>query len=90
MANNNKKSELKNPKFNSYWIYGAIIIVFIALNVFGGGSWSQPKKTTQGEFETLLRDGDVKKVEIVNRKIAKVYLTPEAKDKEKHTKNSYI
>jgi len=87
MANNNKKSELKNPKFNSYWIYGAIIIVFIALNVFGGGSWSQPKKTTQGEFETLLRDGDVKKVEIVNRKIAKVYLTPEAKDKEKHTKN---
>jgi len=45
------------------------------------------KKTTQGEFETLLRDGDVEKVEIVNRKIAKVYLTPEAKDKEKHTKN---
>ena len=87
MANNNKKSELKNPKFNSYWIYGAIIIVFIALNVFGGGSWSQPKKTTQGEFETLLRDGDVEKVEIVNRKIAKVYLTTEAKDKEKHTKN---
>ena len=87
MANNNKKSELKKPKFNSYWIYGAIIIVFIALNVFGGGSWSQPKKTTQGEFETLLRDGDVEKVEIVNRKIAKVYLTPEAKDKEKHTKN---
>ena len=87
MANNNKKSELKNPKFNSYWIYGAIIIVFIALNVFGGGSWSQPKKTTQGEFETLLRDGDVEKVEIVNRKIAKVFLTPEAKDKEKHTKN---
>ena len=87
MANNNKKSELKNPKFNSYWIYGAIIIVFMALNVFGGGSWSQPKKTTQGEFETLLRDGDVEKVEIVNRKIAKVYLTPEAKDKEKHTKN---
>ena len=87
MANNNKKSELKKPKFNSYWIYGAIIIVFIVLNVFGGGSWSQPKKTTQGEFETLLRDGDVEKVEIVNRKIAKVYLTPEAKDKEKHTKN---
>ena len=87
MANNNKKSELKNPKFNSYWIYGAIILVFIVLNVFGGGSWSQPKKTTQGEFETLLRDGDVEKVEIVNRKIAKVYLTPEAKDKEKHTKN---
>jgi len=87
MANENKKPELKKPKFNSYWIYGAIIIVFIGLNVFGGGSWSQPQKTTQGEFETLLRDGDVEKVEIVNRKIAKVFLTQEAKDKEKHTKN---
>ncbi len=84
MANDNKKPELNKPKFNSYWIYAAIIIVFIGLNVFGGGSWSQPNKTTQGEFETFLRDGDVEKVEIVNRKVAKVYLTPEAKTKEKH------
>ncbi len=38
MANENKKPELKKSKFNSYWIYGAIIIVFIGLNVFGGGS----------------------------------------------------
>ncbi|MDA7549872.1 ATP-dependent zinc metalloprotease FtsH, partial [Flavobacteriaceae bacterium] len=41
-------------------------------------------KTTQGEFETFLRDGDVEKVEIVNRKIAKVYLNSEAKTKEIH------
>jgi cell division protease FtsH len=86
MANDNKKPDLKKPKFNSYWIYAAIIVVFLGLNIFGGGSWSQPNKTTQGEFETFLRDGDVEKVEIVNRKIAKVYLTPEAKTKEKHTK----
>jgi len=82
----NKKSELKKPKFNSYWIYAVVILVFLALNVFGGGSWSQPNKTTQGEFETFLRNGDVDKVEIVNRKIAKVYLTSEAKEKEVHSK----
>ena len=82
----NKKPEIKKPKFNSYWIYAAIILVFLALNVFGGGSWSQPNKTTQGEFESFLRNGDVDKVEIVNRKIAKVYLTPEAKEKEIHSK----
>ena len=82
----NKKPEINKPKFNSYWIYAAIILVFLALNIFGGGSWSQPNKTTQGEFETFLRNGDVDKVEIVNRKIAKVYLTPEAKEKEIHSK----
>jgi len=91
MANENKKSgtkksEDKKPKFNSYWIYAAVILVFLALNVFGGGSWSQPNKTTQGEFETFLKNGDVDKVEIVNRKIAKVYLTTEAKEKEIHSK----
>ena len=84
MAKNNKKPDLKKPKFNSYWIYAAIVVVFIGLNLFGGGSWSQPNKTTQGAFETFLRDGDVEKVEIINRKVAKVYLTSEAKTKEVH------
>jgi cell division protease FtsH len=84
MAKNSKKPDLKKPKFNSYWIYAAIIVIFIGLNLFGGGSWSQLNKTTQGEFETFLRDGDVEKVEIVNRKIAKVYLNSEAKTKEIH------
>ncbi|MCP4484582.1 MAG: ATP-dependent zinc metalloprotease FtsH [Flavobacteriaceae bacterium] len=84
MAKDSKKPDLKKPKFNSYWIYAAVIVVFIGLNLFGGGSWSQLNKTTQGEFETFLRDGDVEKVEIVNRKIAKVYLSQEAKTKEIH------
>ncbi|RZP17540.1 MAG: ATP-dependent metallopeptidase FtsH/Yme1/Tma family protein [Flavobacteriales bacterium] len=84
MAKNNKKPDIKKPKFNSYWIYAAIVVVFIGLNLFGGGSWSQPNKTTQGAFETFLRDGDVEKVEIINRKVAKVYLTAEAKTKEVH------
>ncbi|MDG1790883.1 MAG: ATP-dependent zinc metalloprotease FtsH, partial [Flavobacteriaceae bacterium] len=88
MAKDNKKPDLKKPKFNSYWIYAAIVVVFIGLNLFGGGSWSQPNKTTQGAFETFLRDGDVEKVEIVNRKVAKVYLTAEAKTKEKHLKKN--
>ena len=88
MAKDHKKPDLKKPKFNSYWIYAAIVVVFIGLNLFGGGSWSQPNKTTQGAFETFLRDGDVEKVEIINRKVAKVYLTSEAKTKEKHLKKN--
>jgi len=84
MANNNKKPELKKPKFNSYWIFAGIIILFFGIQLFGGGSWAQPAKTTQYDFEQYLRDGDVEKVEIINKKIAKVFLTDDAKSKEVH------
>jgi len=91
--NNNKRPEIKKPKFSAYWIYGAIFLIFISIQIFGSGSWSQPTKTTQSEFERFLRDGDVEKVELVNRKIAKVYLTSEAKAKTIHTnkeKNTFL
>ncbi len=86
MANDNKKPEIKKPKFNSYWIYGAIILVFLGIQLFGGGSWSQPKKITQTEFENYMQNGDVEKIDIVNRKNVKVFLTQEAKRKEVHSK----
>jgi len=83
--NKNKKPEIKKPKFSAYWIYGAIFIVFLGIQIFGGSNWSQPTKTTQAEFEQFLRDGDIEKVEVVNKKVAKVYLTQEAKEKSIHT-----
>jgi len=85
MANNNKKPEIKKPKFNQNWIFGAIILIFLGLMLSGGGSWSQPKKITQTQFENYMRNGDVEKIDIVNRKIVKVYLTNEAKGKDVHT-----
>jgi len=84
---NKKKPEIKKPKFNAYWIYAAIILVFFAIQFFGGSSWSQPQQTTQGEFKTFLRNGDVDKILVVNKKIAKVFLTPDAKTKEVHSKD---
>jgi cell division protease FtsH len=86
MAGENKKPEIKKPKFNAYWIYAAIIVVFLGIQIFGGDSWSQPSITTQSEFQRYLIDGDIEKVEIVNRKIAKVYLTPDASKKEVHAR----
>ena len=83
--NKDKKPEIKKPKFSAYWIYGAIFMIFIGIQFFGSGSWSQPAKSTQAEFERFLRDGDVEKVEIVNQKVAKVYLTSEAKSKAIHS-----
>ncbi len=86
MADKNKKPELKKPKFNSYWIYAAIIIVFIGIQFLGGGSWVQPEKISQSKFENFLLQGDVDKIDIVNEKNVKVFLTHEAKRKEEHSK----
>ncbi len=87
MANdNNKNTTPKKPKFNSYWIYGGIILALIALQFFGSSSFSEGGKTSPSEFFQFVRNGDVKKVNIVNRHIAKVYLTAEAEEKTIHEK----
>lgn len=89
MAKENKKIDPKKPKFNAYWIYIPIILIFVGLQFFGGGSLATASKTTQEDFQRYLKDGDVEKIEIVNKKLAKVYLTPEARAKEIHkTKQS--
>lgn len=89
MANQKPKKKLdpKKPKFSAYWIYAAIIIIFLGINFFGGGGFTEPAKTNPAEFKEYLRDGDIKKVEIINRNLARVYLTEEAKQKDIHKKN---
>ena len=89
MANQKPKKKLdpKKPKFSAYWIYAAIIIIFLGLNLFGDGGFSEPAKTNPAEFKEYLRNGDVEKVEILNRNQARVYLTEEAKQKDIHKKN---
>ncbi|MEH6406882.1 MAG: ATP-dependent zinc metalloprotease FtsH [Leeuwenhoekiella sp.] len=92
MAEKKNKPAPKKPKFNAWWIYSAIILVFLGLNFFSSG-FGETSKTTPDQFENFLRDGDVKKVEIVNKNIAKVYLTDEAKKKDVHAKkndNSFL
>ncbi len=73
------------PKFSSYWIYGLIIIIFIAISMLTGSSGiGEPKKTSIYQFEEYLKAGDVDRVEIVNKNAVKVYLTKEAESKEIH------
>src|SRR5690554_6466261 len=86
--NKNKKNDSKSPRPNYYWIYAAVILLFFGIQIFGGGNWSQPAKTSQAQFEEFLKDGDVQKVDVINKKIAKVYLTDEAKNKEVHSDKS--
>ena len=78
--------EPKKPKFSAYWIYAAIILVFLGINFFSGSGFNEPAKTNPAEFLNYLEQGDVKKLVIVNRTQAKVFLTEEAKAKEIHQK----
>ena len=83
----NKKSN-KKPKLNPYWIYGIIIAVFLGINVFSGGMGSNVgSTTTQDKFFDYLRDGEVEKVVIINRREAQVYLTSEAASSSEHKKS---
>ena len=83
-------SKDKNPKpfkFNAYWVYGIVIGLFIMFNFFSGGIGpTNGQTTTPSKFFKYLKDGDVQKVEIVNKREALVYLTDKADKKEIHSK----
>jgi ATP-dependent metalloprotease FtsH len=87
MADDNKKPEIKKPKFNAYWIYIGVFLLIVGFQFFGGNSWTQPNKTTQTQFEEFLIAGDVENIKIINRRKIQVFLTPDAKAKEVHNKD---
>ena len=87
--NGSKDPNKKGPKFNMYWIYGLIILSLIGLNFFGSGIENAQKLNSFLEFkQEYLDKGLVKKVVVVNKEFAEVYLTDEAKPKAKDEKKS--
>lgn len=82
----NKNTGPKKPKFSAYWIYAAIILIFLGIQFFTGSGFSEPSKTNPAEFLTYLKDGDVEKLVIVNRTEGRVFLTQEAEQKDTHKK----
>lgn len=74
----------KAPKFNSYWIFLGIILLFLGINFFGEGGFGEPKTITPAQFEKYLEAGDVEKVEIIHQKTAHVFLTKDAKESGDH------
>jgi AFG3 family protein len=77
---NNLRSGNKVPKINPYWIYGIIIIAFLAIQWFslGGG----PVETNWKEVKTsMIPNNDIKKIIVVNKKEAQIYLKEGSYDK---------
>jgi len=75
----NNQQNKKGPKFNIYWIYGILVVVLIGLNYFGSSIPSSSKNISFLEFrQSYLDQGKVKKVVVVNKEIAEVYLNKPA------------
>lgn len=67
------------PKFNIYWIWIAIAAIILALSFFGNSSVSH--KTNWDAVKEMIAEGDIQKIDIVNKDLAEVYLKPDAVEK---------
>ncbi|MCC4214065.1 ATP-dependent zinc metalloprotease FtsH [Leeuwenhoekiella parthenopeia] len=90
MAEKSKKPVPNKPKFSAWWIYTAIILVFLGLNFFSSGSdYGNPKEILENQLLTYAESGDIKQIDISKSKgVAYIYLTDEAKGKEVHSRPS--
>lgn len=87
MSDKNKNVNPNPPrfKFNMYWVYGAIILLFIGFNFINSGSLST-KKLGRNEFFSILRENDVKRILTVNRSFAEIFIKESALGKERYKK----
>ena len=63
-----------NPRsrFNFYWIYAILLIVFALTYFINWGG--EVKKTTWGEVREMLASGDVYRLVLVNKETAEIYI----------------
>ncbi len=84
---NPQKPKGVKPKFNTWWLLGALFVVLVLTDIFSIGG--RPKETSQKRFiSEMLTSNDVEKVVIVNNGqeyIAEVYLKKEVLDEEKYS-----
>jgi cell division protease FtsH len=69
----NKKGDGKQPKFNAYWIYGIIAIVFLIVQVYVTNSRG-PVDTEWSRVKNMLASNDVERIEVINEKVAHIYI----------------
>jgi len=62
----------KKPRFSFYWIYGILLVGFLALQVF---NYNNPVKSIDyTKLEDVLRRQDVEKIVVVNKEKAEIYI----------------
>jgi ATP-dependent metalloprotease FtsH len=81
--NSNKPPRKPAGRFNFNWIYLIIAAIFLGIMFFPQNVGTSLETR---ELIKMLRDKDVKKIEVENERKAYIYLTEEAKSKEFHKK----
>jgi cell division protease FtsH len=77
------KNEAKKPKFNAFWIYGAVslVLLFFLLN----NSNTTENEVSFSKFKEYVPQNDIKEIVMVpNMRVAHVYLTDEALKKDEY------
>ncbi len=76
-----KKSNRQNKtvrfQFNLMWVWGAIIVAIIGYSFFGESS-REPIAAEWNTVAQMIRQGEVKRIKVINKNVAEVYLTDEA------------
>jgi cell division protease FtsH len=83
--NNQDKKPGGRFTFNSYWIYGSIILGLIIFNLMFLGEISTDTINFR-QFTEMVKAGDVAKLEVVNKKDARVYIKKESLNKPQYSK----
>lgn len=81
----NNKNKGNKPKFNYLWIYAILAVVFLGITFFGQGGG---KKVTVDKLLTMVSEGDVDRIDVINRSRAEIYLTKEARKKDKYKQDA--
>ncbi len=77
----------RGPKFSIYWVWAAIAIILIGFNVFNGKFSPTAEDVSQQDFQTMLLNGDVDRLEIIsNKNLVKVYIKPDSANKPFYSK----
>src|SRR5690554_1202922 len=78
---NDKNKSPKGPRFNAYWIYGLIAVIFIGVQYYLSNS-SGPVETNWSEVKsTMLASEDIERIVVVNDKKANIYIKQNSLEK---------
>ena len=85
MSDNKNKKKIKGnlPKFNFYWVYGIVAVILISINLFNPVN-TGILKTNYSEFKSFVENRQVRKIEVINKKEARVYISPDQLDQPPH------
>ena len=92
MSTNKKENKPGNNnkiQFNSYWVYGVIILVILALNLYIHYQ-SQTQTTTLRGFVKMAEANDVDRIKVKNKLLGEVYLKKESLGKYDELKETKV